>query len=336
MKQWTVMLIPHNRGNTQTLTLTSLHFWVPVGLLAVLTFSTAFFVQRNLTTQAYLQELQATKRALELENARKPLVVQAKAVRSEDETKALEARLRAEYEASLAKITAELGELYDMETKARDITGLAPRKPAIAVEKPAEGRGRGGPSVGSGGLSLGQLPAMNRPDYVIYGLSRPSADLILQEIQMRTQSFGELVHDMNVAAERIERIPAVWPLAKHAGVITSTFGHRLDPFTRRVRHHDGTDISARPGTRVLATAKGVVVFSAYDGDYGNLVKIDHGNGVETWYAHMTKRDVSVGDKVERETIVGAVGTTGRSTGPHLHYEVHVSGKRVDPEKYLSN
>jgi murein DD-endopeptidase MepM/ murein hydrolase activator NlpD len=329
------MLIPHERGNTQTLTLSSLHFWVPVVLLAVLTFSTAFFVQRNLTTQAYLQELQEAKRALELENGRKPLVVQAKAGRSEDETKALEARLRAEYEASLAKITAELGELYDMETKARDITGIAPRRPAVAVAKPAEGRGRGGPSVGAGGLNLTQLPAMNRPEFVIYGLSRPSADLIVQEIEMRTKSFGDLVSDMNVAAERIERIPAVWPLAKRTGVITSTFGHRLDPFSRRVRHHDGTDISARPGTRILSTAKGVVSYSGYDGDYGNLVKVDHGNGTETWYAHMTKRDVSKGDVVERESVLGTVGSTGRSTGPHLHYEVHVNGKRVDPEKYLS-
>lgn len=335
MKQWTVMLIPHDRGNTRTLTLTSLHLWVPVAVCAALAFASAFLYQRNATTQAHLRELQEAKRALELENARRPAVVETK-TRSEDETKALEARLRAEYEASLAKITAELGELYEMESKARDITGLAPRRPAVAVDPPKGPQGKGGPAVGIGGLSLTRMPATNRPDFVIYGMSRPPADLIVQEIALRTRSFGDLVQDMAAEQDRIERIPSAWPLAGRAGSISSRYGHRLDPFTRRVRHHEGLDISARPGTRILATAKGRVIYSAYDGDYGNLVKIDHGNGIHTWYAHMTRRSVSVGDTVGRDTVIGTVGSTGRSTGPHLHYEVHVRGRTVDPQKYLPN
>jgi murein DD-endopeptidase MepM/ murein hydrolase activator NlpD len=334
MKQWTVMLIPHDRGNTRTLTLTSLHLWVPVVVCAALAFTSAFFYQRNSTTQAYLQEVQEAKRALELENARKPAVVETK-TRSEDETKALEARLRAEYEASLAKITAELGELYEMESKARDITGLAPRRAAVPVASTKDGKGKGGPAVGIGGLSLTRMPAANRPDFVIYGMSRPSADLIVQEIALRTSSFGDLVQDMAAEQDRIQRIPSVWPLAGRAGTITSRYGHRVDPFTRRVRHHDGTDISAKPGTRILATAKGRVIHSAYDSDYGNLVKIDHGNGIQTWYAHMTRRIATEGQVVDRETVIGTVGSTGRSTGPHLHYEVHVRGRSVDPQKYLS-
>lgn len=252
---------------------------------------------------------------------------------SVDEVAEIEARLRAEYESSISAITSELSELYDMEAKARDITGMAPRKRQQVEEKVAKSGGKGGPDT-FGSYVYSTIDESLRPPHVIYGLSRPSADLILQEIRLRRQSFQSLVTDMELASDKVERIPSIWPLSGTRGKITSRFGYRRDPFHFRLRHHDGVDISAPSGTAVVSTAKGKVIFSGFESDYGNCVRVDHGNGVQTWYAHLSTRNVKVGQEIKRQDVVGKVGATGRATGPHLHFEVHVNGQAVDGEKYL--
>lgn len=336
MKKWTVMLIPHNRGNTRTLTVSSLHFWGVVGLLTVLTFSTTFFYARHQAIMHNVTRLREANRALELANANKPQVVDSKAI-SEKDAREIEDRLRAQYEASISTITAELNELLEIEAKARDITGLAPRG-AKPKEPPAatDRGGKGGPAGGGDSFSHRIVREMLRPPNVIYGMSRPSADLLMQEIKLRKQSLRELVREMEEQTDRIERMPSIWPLVRGAGSLISPFGYRRDPFTRRIRHHDGTDISAPYATKVRSTAKGVVLFAGYESDYGNVVRVDHGNGLVTCYAHLSKIFIKEGATVARGDIVGALGNTGRSTGPHLHYEVRVKGKPVNPEKYLTD
>ena len=101
-----------------------------------------------------------------------------------------------------------------------------------------------------------------------------------------------------------------------------------------MRHHNGLDIATHYGSPVRATAKGVVSYSSYTKIYGHLVKVDHGYGLETWYGHLSKRLVKKGDPLERGEILGKVGSTGRSTGTHIHYEVKENGESVDPKKYL--
>ena len=281
--------------------------------------------------------LQAQNKAMQWEIDTKqvaPVVVSVES--SGEDVEALERKLRAEYEASIAKITAELSELYDMEAKARDITGLAPREKARVDATPGKGGGEGGAPAGYTPVAYLGVDNQYRPPHVIYGLSRPSADLILQEILVRRQSLSELVIDGKAAAEKLSRIPSVWPLLNSAGRISSRYGYRRDPINRRVRHHDGTDLAAPHGTKIRATAYGRVSFSAYDQFFGNLVKVDHGGGLETWYAHMSKRTCAVGDSVDRSSVIGHVGSTGRSTGAHLHYEVRLNGVPVDSEKYLSD
>jgi murein DD-endopeptidase MepM/ murein hydrolase activator NlpD len=159
--------------------------------------------------------------------------------------------------------------------------------------------------------------------------------LIVQEINLRTASLKALVTDLKVREDQIARLPAIWPTASRFSQVSSPFGYRKDPYGLRMSHHDGTDITAPYGSPILATAKGVVVYSDFDGGgLGNLIKIDHGNGIETCYGHLQVRLVHVGDRVERKTVVGRLGTTGRSTGPHLHYEVHINGRAVDAAKYF--
>jgi murein DD-endopeptidase MepM/ murein hydrolase activator NlpD len=338
MKRWTVMLIPQDRGGTQTFSLTSYHFralWVVVGLFATLAFTAAFFFQRHQAIAHQARSLQEQNKTMQWELDARPAPQVVAADSSSGDVAAVERRLRAEYEASIATITAELSELYDMEAKARDITGIAPREKARANSDTKASEGQGG--APSGYMPVAYLGVDNqyRPPHVIYGLSRPSADLILQEIRVRQQSLSELVIDGKAAAAKLSRIPSVWPLLNGAGRISSRFGYRRDPIHRRVRHHDGTDVAAPRGTKVRATAVGEVAFSAYDQYFGNLVKINHGNGLETWYAHLSKRLCKAGDRVDRGSVIGHVGSTGRSTGSHLHYEVRLNGAPVDGEKYLS-
>ncbi|MEI3395801.1 MAG: M23 family metallopeptidase [Clostridia bacterium] len=117
------------------------------------------------------------------------------------------------------------------------------------------------------------------------------------------------------------------------GTISSRYGVRSKI---RVSTHTGLDIAVSTGTRIKVIADGTVVSAQYTGAYGNLVKIDHGNGFESWYAHTSKMYVTVGQKVSAGDVIAAVGSTGNSTGPHLHLEIRLNGQSVDPQKYLYN
>lgn len=334
MKKWTVMLIPHDLGETHTFTMSSWSFWGVVALLTALTFSTTFLYERHRAVVQRATALHEINRALELENARVPQAPAPSGI-TEDEVRAIETRLRAQYDANIAAITAKLSELYEIETKARSITGLSSRTDRAPASPRAQGGGKGGPPSTPVALAFNRMEDATRPPNIIYGMAHPSADLILQEINLRSQSFRELVGDMEAEVDRIERMPSIWPLARRTGRISSTFGYRRDPFTYRVRLHNAVDISAPRGAQVRATAKGVITDAQYEPYFGYVVRINHGNGYETAYAHLSKIMVKKGATVDRETVIGLVGSTGRSTGPHLHYEVHRNGKPVDPEKYMT-
>lgn len=118
------------------------------------------------------------------------------------------------------------------------------------------------------------------------------------------------------------------------GTISSTFGWRTPTTVTVPKYHTGLDIAAKTGTDIQVVADGIVEFAAYSGSYGKLVKINHGNGVETWYAHTSKIYVKVGDEVKAGDIIAAVGSTGNSTGPHLHFEIRINGEHVNPQSYL--
>jgi murein DD-endopeptidase MepM/ murein hydrolase activator NlpD len=126
-------------------------------------------------------------------------------------------------------------------------------------------------------------------------------------------------------------VPSLWPVR---GQITAGFGQRLDPFSGEGVFHSGVDISAAYGTRVEASADGIVLQAGPESGYGNEILIDHGFGLTTKYGHLSKIFVVVGQEVKRGQGIGAVGMTGKATGPHLHYEVIVSDTPVNPTKYL--
>jgi len=129
-----------------------------------------------------------------------------------------------------------------------------------------------------------------------------------------------------------EVMPAGRPVAR--GWLSSYFGIRTDPFTGRRVHHSGVDFAGKEGSNVIAVAAGVVVYASRKSGYGNLVEINHGNGYFTRYGHNKKILVKVGDTVKKNTILALMGSTGRSTGPHVHFEVLKNGRAVNPKKYV--
>jgi murein DD-endopeptidase MepM/ murein hydrolase activator NlpD len=126
--------------------------------------------------------------------------------------------------------------------------------------------------------------------------------------------------------------PSIWPVE---GRLMGGFGERTDPFSGEGAMHTGVDISAPSGTPVCATADGIVTLAAWSNGYGQLVVVDHGGGFETYYAHLSRFAVVEGQEVRRGEQVGAVGSTGRVTAPHLHYEVRIGGAPVNPHTYLA-
>jgi murein DD-endopeptidase MepM/ murein hydrolase activator NlpD len=161
-------------------------------------------------------------------------------------------------------------------------------------------------------------------------------------------SFAESVQDYNFLrsadaltllsspSRRLNRtasIPNLWPID---GRLIGSFGIRQDPFSGEDQEfHKGVDISGVVGTPIHVTADGIVEFADMYSGYGRLVMVNHGGGCETWYAHMSKFYVHTGQEVRRGELLGAVGTSGRVTAPHLHYEVHVNGRPMNPYQYLA-
>jgi murein DD-endopeptidase MepM/ murein hydrolase activator NlpD len=159
-------------------------------------------------------------------------------------------------------------------------------------------------------------------------------------------TFAESVQDYNflrgvysltmrsryAGATRSSSQPSLWPVE---GRLLGPFGERSDPFSGEGEFHTGVDISATSGTAVHASADGIVTAADWNGGYGRLVIVDHGGGIQTYYAHLSRFYVHAGEVIRRGEIVGLVGSTGRVTAPHLHYEVRLGGAPVNPYRYLA-
>ncbi len=152
-----------------------------------------------------------------------------------------------------------------------------------------------------------------------------------QQATQQEASFKEISVFLDKQRSILAATPSIWPVK---GWITSGFGKRASPLTGEPGRHMGVDIANEVNTPIRATADGIVTYAGWESGYGRLIAIEHGYGYSTRYGHCARIDVKVGDEVERGKIIGYVGSTGRSTGSHVHYEVRIHGMPVDPEKYL--
>jgi murein DD-endopeptidase MepM/ murein hydrolase activator NlpD len=212
--------------------------------------------------------------------------------------------------------------LGEMQAKMVQLEALGERVSGLAGVNPAEIRAvpaRGGALVSGRPLSMEELQG------TLADLDQASAQGTDLLTVMESRLFDQKIRKMMV--------PTQQPV--QAGQLGSMFGWRIDPFTGRSALHTGLDFQANPGTAILAAAGGVVVAQEVHPAYGNMVEIDHGNNLITRYAHASKLWVKKGDLVKRGQKIAEVGTTGRSTGPHLHFEVMVEGVPQDPQKFLA-
>lgn len=221
----------------------------------------------------------------------------------------------------LARLDASFAELHELERKVRIIADLPPHERNEDVDEdvpgaPAEDAGdqpggMGGYEESPAGDEIGRLT---------------------QRLEPTRESLEDLVERLEAKRERLASMPSIQPTKE--GWITSAFGMRTSPFTGRRHFHKGLDIAADYGTEIIAPARGRVVFSGRKGALGRTVILDHGYGTRTTFGHSKELYVKKGDLVERGMVIAAVGNSGRSTGPHLHYTVSVQGKAVDPQDFI--
>jgi murein DD-endopeptidase MepM/ murein hydrolase activator NlpD len=181
------------------------------------------------------------------------------------------------------------------------------------------------------------VPAVggSKVDYRTADLLGPVAKTDIEVMKDRTSDLENQLKLLEQAAEKRATIlrftPSIWPLRGH---ITSHYGNRLDPFNGDSEMHFGLDIGGIYGSPVHAPADGLVIYAARKAAYGNLVIIDHGNGLTTRHGHLSRFNVRVGQRIHKNDVIAFVGTTGRSTAPHLHYEVRRNDHPVNPRTYL--
>ncbi len=225
----------------------------------------------------------------------------------------------------------------------------------LGIEVPKSGdmvNGRGGEetplpegsSVPKSDARVGAVASHNNEQHqaVASDAAAESLDQLEESVKARLEWLANeaanqerILSELSQAAEqrssRWAATPSIWPVK---GWVTSGFGPRISPFTEKPAWHDGLDIGAAPNAPVQAPAQGRVTATGYDPKLGNIVRLDHGYGVETVYGHLAKALVKEGQRVNRGDVIALVGSTGLATGPHLHYMVKVNGQALDPRKYI--
>jgi murein DD-endopeptidase MepM/ murein hydrolase activator NlpD len=199
------------------------------------------------------------------------------------------------------------------------------------LEKPNnsdEAFGVGGPEVHQGGSGVKLTNTMGERRVMIM---RRDLDQMASEAEAERSIQKELAKFLQERRSVLASTPSIWPVH---GWVTSGFGYRKSPFTGKRQFHAGLDISTRTGTPIVAPAAGVVTFAGREAGYGKMLVVNHGHGLVTRYGHLNSFGVKVGQKVARGQKLGTVGSTGRSSGPHLHYEVLMSGVPTNPRYYI--
>jgi len=220
------------------------------------------------------------------------------------------------------QLEGELARLRDLDRKLRVVAGLDV--------------GEGSPSVlPQGGAELlsrnALLDALRARTGRLMDWVNRDLEVLGREITSRERSFRELKKFLEEKRSALASTPTIWPVK---GLVTAGYGYRRSPFTGQREMHEGLDIAAPLGTAILATADGIVSFVGPLSAFGNVVFLNHGHGFTSFYAHVSTSRVKEGQQVMRGDVVAYVGMTGRTTGPHVHYEVQVNGTTVNPMKYV--
>lgn len=299
-KNWTILLVPHDNIRVRDFVLTRPVIVAGAAILFLAVIGAFLLGYGYYTTSVSVEKL----KSLEHENA----TLRGKVTELATLTDRLHSRLQ---------------DLDAIEAEYRMIAGLS------GIDPEVKQAGIGGPRRNSAvQRELDNIELEMRTKILN---SQESLDALLRQADILQQSLSESVDQLKFFQERLNHTPSVWPTV---GRLTSRYGSRVHPIFNGIRKHEGVDISAPRGTPVVATADGRVVYARWKLGYGQAIEIDHGYEYRTFYAHLSSIKVRQGQHVKRGEIIGLVGNTGVSTGPHLHYEVKVSSKSKNPLNYI--
>lgn len=292
----TVVLVPHHGGGMISI---RIPYWLAYAFLGLAVF---FLFGFGLVTTGYINKIVdlSLLKTLQIEN------------------RILRSKL-ADFDGKVRDLQASIDRFVAFDTKLRVMSGLQPIDADIR-------------KVGVGGYERSPLLGnITHSTALAVQNTEQDLDKLLREAKLQSESFEEVAASLSEQKNRWDRTPSIQP---SPGWIISPFGYRRDPLTGEVRMHEGIDIAGPEGTVIVASADGVATFVGYRGNFGLCLEIDHGYGIKTRYAHCSMIKVNEGQAVRRGQIVALVGQTGRTTGPHLHYEVVVNEQPVDPMSYI--
>jgi len=314
-KSFTIMIVPHSESSVWSfnVSLTAVQVIASLlitGCLALLVFANLYADMR--ANMAELSELRVV---------------------------AKEQRMQLDYlAAETNSMQSDLDRLHELDRQIRELIkgDKTFGKLATAIEPPADAQQQTsntllalaarGPQVSRAADLFGRSDSAVAAENAVASLAQMRSDVAA--LSQRLQDAQQVLAARNAF---LQAKPSIWPTI---GYITSGFGYRRSPFGWGISFHDGIDIAAEYGTPVVATGDGVVVSAGWDGALGRAVEIDHGYGYRTVYGHNSRIAVRVGQRVHKGQVIAYVGSTGRSTGPHVHYKVYVNGRLVDPRDYL--
>ena len=295
-KNVTLMVVPDSNGISRQVSLPVYLIWSSVAGVIGLIFASFFLSAQFFSDRVAESELEA----LRAENI----------------------EIQEQYE-ELRWYISEVENRYDVlvekETKIRSLFDL----PEIPIEE--RQLGIGGPSSPAfSNLTIAQQTA---------AVSESSVDRLLKLSEFELNKYSEVENSLEKFQTRLRHTPSIWPTT---GWTSRGFGMKHDPFTGMKQFHRGIDVASRMGTPVIATADGRIKMAGKNGGMGKTIVIDHGYGFVSRYAHLSKYEVKRGQRVKRGDVIALMGSTGYSTGPHLHYEVIRNGKSINPFQYILN
>lgn len=293
-RRYSIMVIPPTAGGVKQY---SIPQWlVPAGIAVAGIFLAAFLVSAGLAAYGISQSSEYSAQLAE--------------------NTALQSSLL-EMEGDVTELRQRLADLESMEQSVRVVFGLR------ELDPDERAMGTGGGVVPPEELSLSATESTFALETEI--------DRLLRRCAFERDNYGEILNGLIDRKDQLDHTPSIYPTV---GYFSRGFGIKTDPFTGRKRMHNGIDLAANIGTPIYAPAAGRVIERRTQKDFGRMIVINHGYGVETRYGHLSKFGVKLGDQVQRDEIIGYVGNTGYSKGPHLHYEVHVDRRAINPMKYI--